>query len=122
MCKVRIFSTKKSLYNPSFFIVNVLYELKDDVYVMCVISLLLCLSGQKKIKDSSVLIVGAGGLGCPAALYLSCAGIGHIGIVDYDDVEINNLHRQILYTEADVGVAKVSAAASSINRYDDIAS
>jgi len=72
--------------------------------------------GQKKIKDSSVLIVGAGGLGCPAALYLACAGIGHIGIVDYDDVEINNLHRQLLYTEASIGTAKVDAAAESITR------
>ncbi|CAL1674710.1 unnamed protein product [Lasius platythorax] len=72
--------------------------------------------GQKKIKDSSVLIVGAGGLGCPAAFYLACAGIGHIGIVDYDNVEINNLHRQLLYTEANIGTAKVIAAAESINR------
>lgn len=72
--------------------------------------------GQKKIKDSSVLIVGAGGLGCPAALYLTCAGVGHIGIVDYDDVEINNLHRQLLYTETSVGTAKVIAAAESLNR------
>ncbi|XP_067213846.1 adenylyltransferase and sulfurtransferase MOCS3 isoform X2 [Linepithema humile] len=72
--------------------------------------------GQKTIKDSSVLIVGAGGLGCPAALYLACAGLGHIGIVDYDNVEINNLHRQLLYTETSVGTAKVTAAAESINR------
>lgn len=72
--------------------------------------------GQKKIKNSSVLIVGAGGLGCPAALYLACAGIGHIGIVDYDIVEINNLHRQLLYTEGNIGTAKVTAAAENINR------
>ncbi|KAL0134612.1 hypothetical protein PUN28_001425 [Cardiocondyla obscurior] len=72
--------------------------------------------GQKKIKNSSVLIVGAGGLGCPAALYLTCAGVGHLGIVDYDDVEINNLHRQLLYTERSVGSAKVVAAAESLNR------
>ncbi|XP_011635708.1 adenylyltransferase and sulfurtransferase MOCS3 isoform X1 [Pogonomyrmex barbatus] len=72
--------------------------------------------GQKKIKDSSILIVGAGGLGCPAALYLACAGVGCIGIVDYDDIEINNLHRQLLYTEANIGTAKVIAAAESINR------
>lgn len=72
--------------------------------------------GQKKIKDSSVLIVGAGGLGCPAALYLACAGIGHIGIVDYDNIEINNLHRQLLYTEANIGTAKVTAAAERINQ------
>lgn len=74
--------------------------------------------GQRKIKDSSVLIVGAGGLGCPAALYLACAGIGHIGIVDYDNIEINNLHRQLLYTEASIGTFKVIAAAESIAQYD----
>ncbi|EZA60457.1 hypothetical protein DMN91_010697 [Ooceraea biroi] len=72
--------------------------------------------GQRKIKDSSVLVVGAGGLGCPAALYLACAGIGRIGIVDYDIVEINNLHRQLLYTEASIGASKVVAAAESIAR------
>lgn len=76
--------------------------------------------GQKMIKNSSVLIVGAGGLGCPAALYLACAGIGHIGIVDYDDIEINNLHRQLLYTETSVGTAKVTAATESLNQYSSI--
>lgn len=78
------------------------------------------ISGQKKIKDSSVLIVGAGGLGCPAALYLASTGVGHIGIVDYDEIEMNNLHRQILYTEASIGTAKVIAAAESINRYNSV--
>ncbi|XP_032681865.1 adenylyltransferase and sulfurtransferase MOCS3 [Odontomachus brunneus] len=72
--------------------------------------------GQKKIKDSSVLIVGVGGLGCPAALYLACSGVGHIGIVDYDNIELNNLHRQILFAEASIGTAKVTAAAETINR------
>ncbi|XP_025152981.1 adenylyltransferase and sulfurtransferase MOCS3 isoform X1 [Harpegnathos saltator] len=72
--------------------------------------------GQKKIKDSSVLIVGVGGLGCPAALYLACSGVGHIGIVDYDNIELNNLHRQILFMEASIGTAKVTAAAETINR------
>lgn len=76
--------------------------------------------GQKKIKDSSVLIVGVGGLGCPAILYLACSGIGHLGIVDYDNIELNNLHRQILFTEASIGTAKVTAAAETINRYDNI--
>lgn len=86
-------------------------------YIEIIYSLFLFVLGQKKIKDSSVLIVGAGGLGCPAALYLTCAGVGHIGIVDYDDVEINNLHRQLLYTEANIGTTKVTAAAESLNRY-----
>lgn len=72
--------------------------------------------GQVKIKDSSVLIVGAGGLGCPAALYLAGAGVGRIGIVDYDDIEFNNLHRQLLYAESHIGTSKVSAAAESLRR------
>ena len=47
------------------------------------------------MRNSSVLIVGAGGLGCPAAIYLAAAGVGHLGIVDYDQVELSNLHRQV---------------------------
>ncbi|CAK9806192.1 Adenylyltransferase and sulfurtransferase MOCS3 [Anthophora quadrimaculata] len=72
--------------------------------------------GQIKLKNSAVLIVGAGGLGCPAALYLASSGVGHIGIIDYDDVEINNLHRQLLYAETSIGTSKVNAAAESLNR------
>ena len=53
------------------------------------------LLGQIRLRTSSVLIVGAGGLGCPAAIYLAAAGIGHLGIVDYDQVELSNLHRQV---------------------------
>lgn len=53
-------------------------------------------------------------------MYLAAAGIGHIGIIDYDDIEINNLHRQILYTETSIGIAKVVTAAESINRYTRI--
>ncbi|XP_063991010.1 adenylyltransferase and sulfurtransferase MOCS3 [Diachasmimorpha longicaudata] len=72
--------------------------------------------GQLQIKNASVLIVGAGGLGCPSALYLAGAGVGHIGIVDYDEVEINNLHRQLLYKSDDIGTAKVDAAAHHLLR------
>ncbi|OAD54590.1 Adenylyltransferase and sulfurtransferase MOCS3 [Eufriesea mexicana] len=57
-----------------------------------------------------------GGLGCPAALYLASAGVGHIGIIDYDDVEINNLHRQLLYAETNIGIPKVNAATESLTR------
>ncbi|KAK7103886.1 adenylyltransferase and sulfurtransferase MOCS3-like isoform X2 [Littorina saxatilis] len=69
--------------------------------------------GQVKLLSSKVLIVGAGGLGCPAAIYLAAAGVGKIGIVDYDEVEISNLHRQILHTEHRVGVSKAESVAIS---------
>ncbi len=66
--------------------------------------------GQSKLKASSALIVGAGGLGTPAALYLAAAGVGRIGIVDFDVVEESNLHRQVLYSEDDLGRSKVDVA------------
>lgn len=66
--------------------------------------------GQQKLRESSVLIVGCGGLGSPAAFYLAAVGIGRIGLVDSDVVELNNLQRQILHTTADVGIAKVESA------------
>ena len=66
--------------------------------------------GQKKICDSSVLIIGVGGLGCPTLVYLSSMGIGTIGLVDNDTVDISNLHRQFIYTYKDVGKYKVDCA------------
>uniref|UniRef100_A0A8D8MF05 Adenylyltransferase and sulfurtransferase MOCS3 homolog n=1 Tax=Culex pipiens TaxID=7175 RepID=A0A8D8MF05_CULPI len=65
--------------------------------------------GQLKLKRASVLVVGAGGLGCPSSLYLAGAGVGHIGILDYDEVELTNLHRQLLHTESTVGLTKVDS-------------
>lgn len=70
--------------------------------------------GQKKIKDTSVLVVGAGGLGCPVLLYLGAMGVGRIGIIDQDKVDITNLHRQVLYAPKDVGLNKADIAASKI--------
>ncbi|XP_060073265.1 adenylyltransferase and sulfurtransferase MOCS3-like [Ylistrum balloti] len=67
--------------------------------------------GQLSISSASVLVVGAGGLGCPSSIYLAAAGIGRIGLVDYDEVELTNLHRQILHTETKVGVTKSASAA-----------
>ncbi|XP_049963561.1 adenylyltransferase and sulfurtransferase MOCS3 isoform X1 [Schistocerca serialis cubense] len=72
--------------------------------------------GQLALKTSSVLIVGAGGLGCPSALYLAGAGVGHIGIIDYDEVELNNLHRQLLHSEASLGTPKVESAVEALKR------
>lgn len=66
--------------------------------------------GQQKLFDSSVLIVGVGGLGSPIALYLAAAGVGRIGLVDNDVVSISNLQRQVLYTECEVGLSKVECA------------
>jgi adenylyltransferase/sulfurtransferase len=69
------------------------------------------LAAQERLKLGCVLVVGAGGLGCPALLYLAAAGVGRILIVDPDRVEASNLQRQVLYTEADVGELKVDVAA-----------
>lgn len=67
-------------------------------------------SGQLALKNSSVLIVGMGGLGCPAGQYLASAGCGHLGLVDYDEVERSNLHRQTLHTVARCGMSKAESA------------
>lgn len=66
--------------------------------------------GQQKLKDAKVLVIGAGGLGCPALLYLAGAGVGRIGIVDFDLVSLNNLHRQVLFTVHDIGLSKALRA------------
>ncbi len=66
--------------------------------------------GQKKLLNAKVLIIGAGGLGAPAALYLAAAGVGTIGIVDADVVDVSNLQRQVIHTTLDVGKAKVLSA------------
>ena len=70
--------------------------------------------GQRKLLDGSVLVVGAGGLGAPLLLYLAAAGIGHIGIVDFDRVDVSNLQRQVLFTTEDVGNLKAESALGRI--------
>lgn len=79
------------------------------------------LEGQRKLGAASVLVIGAGGLGCPALLYLAAAGIGHIGIVDFDKVELSNLHRQVLFSASDIGGLKAEKAAERITEmYPDV--
>ncbi|MDR4953058.1 HesA/MoeB/ThiF family protein [Chryseobacterium sp. ES2] len=68
------------------------------------------LEGQKKIRSSKVLVIGAGGLGSPVIQYLTAAGIGTLGVIDFDHVEIHNLNRQIIHTENRVGLSKVKSA------------
>jgi sulfur-carrier protein adenylyltransferase/sulfurtransferase len=74
------------------------------------------LNAQSKLKQSKVLVVGAGGLGSPVLLYLAAAGIGHIGIVDYDTVDSSNLQRQVLFTTEDIGRPKVEAARDHLKK------
>jgi Dinucleotide-utilizing enzymes involved in molybdopterin and thiamine biosynthesis family 2 len=74
------------------------------------------LAGQKRIFSANVLIVGLGGLGCPLLTYLTSSGVGRIGIIDYDKVEISNLNRQTLFYPKDVGKFKVYQAKKIINK------
>lgn len=73
--------------------------------------------GQKRLKNASVLVIGAGGLGCPVIASLAEAGVGRIGIVDKDCIELSNLNRQFLYTPADIGKQKANAAGDWVQRF-----
>ena len=70
--------------------------------------------GQRRLKASSAVIIGAGGLGSPIGIYLAAAGVGRIGLVDFDRVDVTNLHRQILYRSSDVGFSKLDRAGSHL--------
>jgi len=72
--------------------------------------------GQQNLAEAGVLVVGAGGLGCPVLQYLAAAGVGHLGIVDFDRVETENLHRQVLFGDNDVGKMKASVAAEKVKQ------
>jgi len=72
------------------------------------------MTGQENLKNSRVLIIGAGGLGCPAIQYLAAAGVGNIGIVDFDKVDLSNLQRQVLYNTDDIGKSKAVIAVVKI--------
>lgn len=78
------------------------------------------LSQQLKLKEARVLVVGAGGLGAPVLLYLSAAGVGRIGIIDADAVELSNLQRQVIYTVSDVGRNKAEAAAERLRQLNPL--
>ena len=71
--------------------------------------------GQEKLRAGSVLVVGAGGLGAPVLSYLVAAGVGRVGLIDDDDVQLSNLHRQILYTTRDIGRSKAECAADRLS-------
>lgn len=75
--------------------------------------------GQQRLASASVAIVGVGGLGSPVALYLAAAGVGRIGLFDDQRVDLSNLNRQVLYAQADIGRAKVAAAAARLSAIDD---
>ena len=77
------------------------------------------IDAQQKLLQAKVLVIGAGGLGCPALQYLVAAGIGTIGIVDDDIVSLNNLHRQVLYTVNDIGLSKAEVAAEKLKALND---
>ena len=74
--------------------------------------------GQRKLLDAKVLIIGAGGLGSPIAIYLALAGVGTLGIVDFDTVDLTNLQRQILHHNDDVGRSKVESAIETLHSYN----
>ncbi|OMQ11059.1 HesA/MoeB/ThiF family protein [[Flexibacter] sp. ATCC 35103] len=76
--------------------------------------------GQEKLKKAKVLVIGAGGLGCPILQYIATAGVGFIGIMDFDTIEIHNLHRQILYTENEIGKEKVLVAQEVISKLNPL--
>ena len=79
-------------------------------------------SGQERIRNAKVLCIGAGGLGSPALMYLAAAGVGTIGIVDFDTVDETNLHRQVLYGQSDIGKKKVDIAKSKIEESNPLVS
>ncbi len=77
-------------------------------------------SSQEKLKNSKVLVVGLGGLGSPLSTYLTCSGVGSLGLIDFDRVDYSNLGRQILYTEKDIGLFKVDVALKKLKEFNSL--
>src|SRR6188768_671879 len=98
----------KLLYYRLFPVVNSKYTMQNKRYDKQIQLAEIGISGQEKISRAKVLVIGAGGLGCPVLQNLAAAGVCHIGIVDGDVVEETNLHRQFLYTLDDIGKKKVA--------------
>ena len=76
--------------------------------------------GQEKLKKAKVLVIGAGGLGCPILQYIATAGVGYIGIMDFDTIEIHNLHRQILYSENEIGQEKALISKEVVSKLNPL--
>src|ERR671912_2006810 len=72
------------------------------------------MTGQKRLKNAKVLVIGAGGLGSPALMYLAAAGVGTLGIVEFDEVDESNLQRQIIHSQSDIGRSKAESARDSV--------
>ena len=88
----------------------------NERYIRQIILPEIGVEGQEKLASARVLVVGAGGLGCPAMQYLVSSGIGTIGIIDFDTVSVSNLHRQVLYSEEDIGSPKVDIAKRQLEK------
>jgi adenylyltransferase/sulfurtransferase len=97
---------------------NELTDLEFERYTRHVLLPHMGPEGQQKLMAASVLVVGVGGLGCISALYLTLAGVGRIGLVEDDRVSLSNLHRQVLYTNDDLGKGKLSLAAQRLEHHN----
>jgi adenylyltransferase/sulfurtransferase len=80
------------------------------------------IGGQQQLIDSRVLVIGMGGLGCPAAIYLAAAGVGQLVLSDFDDVDLSNLQRQIAHHTSDIGIPKVESAKDTLNAINPLCS
>jgi molybdopterin/thiamine biosynthesis adenylyltransferase/rhodanese-related sulfurtransferase len=99
--------------------VNMLSQEENKRYNRHVILDQVGLEGQLRLKKAAVLVIGAGGLGCPVLQYLTAAGVGTLGIIDFDTVDLSNLQRQILFTKNDLGRNKAEVAAERLKQLND---